>query len=46
MHYPINITLSLTFNSTNASILIDYDDGQKINIFEEGLYIIILLSVL
>ncbi len=36
MNYPLNITISFTFNSTNASMLLDYDDGQSENFFYEG----------
>jgi len=39
MNLPLNITVTFTFNSTNASFLIDYDDETKEKYFFEGKFI-------
>jgi hypothetical protein len=41
-----NVTITLTFNSTNASVLFDFDDGNRISIFENGRIITFLKTTL
>ena len=36
MGYTVNLTINISFNSTNASLLLDYDDGVKYHIQYNG----------